>query len=81
MHFRHLPWPTQSPDMNIFEQLWSVLESMVRSRFPPPSLKQLQDVFHEEWYSVPLETIQYLHESIPRRIQTVFQANSGPTPY
>ena len=31
--------------MNVFEQPWSVLESMVRSRFPPPSLKQLQDVF------------------------------------
>jgi len=78
MHFRYLPWPTQSPDMNIFEQLWSVLESMVRSRFPPPSLKQLQDVFHD---SVPLETLQNLHESIPRRIHNVLQAKSGPAPY
>jgi hypothetical protein len=31
----------------------------VRSRFPPPpSLKQLEDVPHEERYSIALETIQ-----------------------
>jgi len=28
-----------------------------------------------------LETIQNLHESIPRRIQAVLQANGDPTPY
>ena len=31
---QHLPRPAQSPD--ILEPLWSVLESGVRSRFPPP---------------------------------------------
>ena len=37
---QHLPRPAQSPD--ILEPLWPVLESGVRSRFPPPSsLKQL----------------------------------------
>jgi hypothetical protein len=80
MHFKHLPWPTQSPDLNIVEQLCAVLESMVRSRFPPPSLKELRDVLHEEWYSIPLDTPQNLLESIPRRVQTVLQTNSGPTP-
>ena len=55
----HLPWPAQLPDLNIIESLWSVLESSVRSRFPPPSsLKQLEDVLHKEWYSIPQETIQ-----------------------
>ena len=81
MQFKHLPCPARSPDFDIVVQPWSVVESVVRSRFPPPSLKQLRDVLHEEWYSVPLETLQNLHESIPRRIQTVLQANSGPTPY
>jgi hypothetical protein len=54
---QHLPWPTQSPD----------LETRVRSRFPSPaSLKQLEDVLQEEWYKIPLETVQNLYESIPR---------------
>jgi len=40
-------------------------------------LKQLE----EKWYSVPVESIQNLHESVPRRIQAMLQANVGPTPY
>jgi hypothetical protein len=49
---QHLPWPAQSPDLNIIEPLWSVLETRVRNRFPPPSLKQLEDVIQEEWYEI-----------------------------
>jgi hypothetical protein len=51
---------------------------MVRIRFPPPSsVKQPEDVLYEEWYSIPLQTIQ----TIPRRIQAVLQANDDPPPY
>jgi hypothetical protein len=78
---QHLPWSAQSPDLNIIEPLWSVLDSRMRSRFPPQSsLKQLEDVLQEEWYSIPLQTIQNLRETIPRRIQTALRANGGPTP-
>jgi hypothetical protein len=45
---QHLPWPAQSPKLNIIEPLWSVLESSLKSRFPPPSfLRQQEDVLHE----------------------------------
>jgi hypothetical protein len=60
---QHLLWPAQSPSLNIIEQLLSVLESWVRSRFPPPtSLKQPEDVLLEEKYNIPLETIQSLFQ-------------------
>jgi hypothetical protein len=79
---QHLPWPAQSPDLNITEPLWSVLETNVRNRFPPrTSLKQLEDVLQEESYKIPLETVQNLYESIPRRIAVVLKAKGGPTPY
>ena len=52
--FQQLLWPARSPTLNIIEPFWSVLESRVRSRFPPSSLKQLD----EEQYSNPLQTIQ-----------------------
>jgi len=58
---QHLLWPAQSPSLNIIEQLLSVLESWVRSRFPPPtSLKQPEDVLLEDKYNIPLESIQSL---------------------
>jgi hypothetical protein len=56
---QHLLWPAQSPDWNIIEPLRSIVESRARSwLFPPSSLQQLEDVFQDEWYSIPLETIQ-----------------------
>jgi hypothetical protein len=59
---QHLPWPAQSPELNI----WPVFETTLRNRFPPPTfLKQLEDVLHEEWYKILLQTIQNLYESIP----------------
>jgi hypothetical protein len=43
--FNLLPWPAKSPDVNIIEPLWSVLETGVRNRFLPlTSLEQLEDV-------------------------------------
>jgi hypothetical protein len=38
----------QSPDLNVSEPLWSVLETRVRDRSPPTSLKQFEDVPQEE---------------------------------
>jgi hypothetical protein len=53
----------------------------VRNRFPPPAtLKQLENVLQEEWYKIPLETVQILYESIPRT-EAVLKAKGGATPY
>jgi hypothetical protein len=50
----------------------------VRNRFPlPASPKQLENV-QEKWYTVPLETVQNLNESIPRRFAAVLKAKGGP---
>jgi hypothetical protein len=78
----HFLWPAQSPDLNITEQLWSVLEPSVRNRFPlPTSLKQLGHVLQEEWYNIPLQTVQNLCESIPSSIAAVLESKCDPTPY
>jgi transposase len=78
---QHLPWPAQSPDLNIIEPLWSVLETRVRNRFPlPASLKQLEDALQEDWYNIRLETVQNLYESIPRNV-AVLKAKGDAPPY
>jgi hypothetical protein len=71
----------QSPDLNFTETLWSVLETRVRNRFPhTTSLKQHEDVL-QEWYKIPLQTVQNLYKSIPRRNVGVLKAKAGLTPY
>jgi hypothetical protein len=61
--------------LNIIKPLWSVLETRVRNRFPLPTpLKQLEDVLQEEWYKIPLDTVQNLNQSIQRRIAAVWTA-------
>lgn len=78
----HLPWPAQSPDLNIIEPLWGVLEERVRKRFPPPaSRSDLATILQEEWLKIPLTTVQDLYMSFPRQIDAVLAAKGGPTPY
>jgi hypothetical protein len=56
-------------------------ETSVRNRFLPPTpLKQLEDVLQEEWYKIPLQIVQNLYESIPRRTAAVLKAKRGPLP-
>jgi hypothetical protein len=63
---QYIPWPAQSPDLNITEPLWSVLETGVRKRFPPLTpLMQLKGVLQEEWY------VQNLNKSIPRSVSVL----------
>jgi hypothetical protein len=42
---------------------------------------QLENVLREEWYKIPLQTVQNSYESIARRIAAVLKAKCGPTPY
>jgi hypothetical protein len=54
----------------------------MRDRFLPPTpLKQLEVVFHELWYKIPLKTVQNLYESFPRRTAAVLKERGGPTSY
>jgi hypothetical protein len=70
-----------SHGLNSTEPLWSVLETGLRDRFPPPTaLKQLENVIREEWYKIPLETVQSCKESTPR-IAAVLKAKGGRASY
>jgi hypothetical protein len=79
LELQHFHWPAQSSNINIIEAFWSILETRLRNRFPPPTfLKHLENVLQEEWYK---ETVQNLYEPIPRRIAAVLKAKGGSAPY
>ena len=57
------------------QKIVNLNEIEVRSQYPLPStLKELEMVVAEEWYKIPLETLQALYKSISHRIQSVIEA-------
>jgi len=77
-----LPWPPQSPNLNLIEEFWSILESGLRKHKPGPSnIQELEKMVIEEWKSIPKEIYQNLNSSMPSRIQAVISANGGHTKY
>ena len=45
---KNLPWPSQSPDLNPIENVWSVLKANV-DNYKPNSVKELIYVIKKEW--------------------------------
>jgi len=73
-------WPPQSKDINIIENLWSILKSKVDKR-SPKSTSDLWKAIEEEFYSIPDFVIINLHDSIPRRLQAVLNSNGAHIKY
>ena len=52
-------WPPNSPDLNIIENLWSILKGRVAKRHPK-TLEDLETFALEEFYAIPDEYVQKL---------------------
>ena len=44
----HLPWPSQSPDLNPMENVWAILKANVADH-KVTSVKELISVIKKEW--------------------------------
>jgi len=73
-------WPSQSPDLNPIENLWSYLDWRLRDRHCG-SLEELWAALQEGWNSIPVDYLTKLVESMPRRLQAVIDAKGYPTKY
>ena len=75
-----LDWPSQSPDLNCIENLWSILNQKCKNRYCTTKEQTFNDL-NTAWSQIPLNTLQILVDSMPNRIQAVIDSNGGPTRY
>ena len=73
-----LDWPSQSPDLNPIENLWSILDQNLKDRHPN-NADQLFEILKEGWYALPADLLDRLACSMPDRIRDVIAAKGGHT--
>ena len=77
-----LPWPACSPDMNPIEHAWDALGRAINDRdVIPQTLQELADALREEWDAMPVDVVNKLLDSMPRRLHALIRARGGHTRY
>lgn len=77
-----MDWPARSPDINPIEHAWDALGRRVAARQPPPrTIPDLRNALHEEWGQLPVELLNHLIESMPRRCEVCVAMRGNHTPY
>lgn len=72
--------PAQSPDMNVIENLWAILDANVRKR-QISNKSDLKVGLVEEWAKITPELTQKLVNSMPKRLKMVVDNKGGHTKY
>lgn len=75
-----MEWPSQSPDLNIIEQLWEELQRRLAGKRATNIVEKFTQL-EEEWKKIPQSTIDALIDSMPRRCQAVIDAKGFATKY
>lgn len=79
---QQMPWPACSPDMNPIEHAWDALGRAINERNNhPQNVQELAQALTEEWDALPLNTINNLVDSMPRRVEALVRARGGHTRY
>ena len=75
-----MDWPSQSPDLNPIENLWTMLDRAAVDR-QPRNDQELFAVLQEAWNALSPDLLASLVDSMPRRCQAVLDARGYATKY
>ncbi|PJE77336.1 hypothetical protein CI610_03746 [invertebrate metagenome] len=81
-NIRTLPWPSQSPDLNVIENVWKTIKTQLSRR-----LNEIQNrgdlirIVNEIWAGLPVYYIQTLYNSLPQRLRSVMRVRGQITKY
>ena len=73
-------WPANSPDLNVIENLWSIIKRKVEE-LQPKSTNELIDAIFTVWESIPMDMIRNLIDSMEDRLKKVVHLNGLPNGY
>ncbi|CAG8579165.1 2814_t:CDS:2 [Scutellospora calospora] len=75
-----LDWPSNSPDINPIENLWSVVKQNVEKRMPK-DLSELERYMIEEWNKIPNSFLANLVGSMRRRCELLIEKDGEHISY
>jgi transposase len=74
------PWPANSPDFNVDENVFARLKSSVED-MEPRDEQSLREAILKAWNDFPVAMTETLVESMPRRLQQAIALKGGRTKY
>ena len=81
-NINRLPWPTNSPDLNLIEHLWDELgRRLVRNHPPPTKREELFNCLTLEWNAIPQNVLANLARSMRKRCTECIRNGGGHTSY
>lgn len=76
-----MDWPGNSPDLNPIENLWNWMKDRLQE-LRVSSVAVLMEEIKKLWVqATPVELLQNLSDSMPKRIQMVLDAKGDMTKY
>lgn len=75
-----LNWPARSPDLNIIENIWSMMKNEIE-KFRPTTVPQLKQYILSSWDNISVQKCSDLYSSIPTRIQKCLECNGNAINY
>lgn len=75
-----LNWPAYSPDLNVIENIWSIMKYEM-AKTGPQTLQDLKRAIKRSWHNISLECIRNLIGNWKERLQQVIRSKGEPIDY